>query len=148
MRMCKKCCYQGKGKKRAGVAVASTEVGMQPYMPVKLPLSREAHLKAMAVGLKAANAVLTSPLYADPMLPLVATLPIFKATLENPSLVPKDKGQVAEAGSYLTKWLLTVAALVDKSMPAMVVLMMPSHIVREVGGEGQAKPSHLATAVD
>ena len=47
--------------------------GGQPYMPMKVPLSRDAHLQAMAVSLEAANAVLPSPLCANPMLPLVAT---------------------------------------------------------------------------
>ena len=51
-----------------------------------------AHLKAMAVGLEATNAILPSPLYTDPMLPLVATLAIFKAILSSPSVVLKDKG--------------------------------------------------------
>ena len=47
-----KCHGKGKGKKRAGVAVASAGASIQPvYAPVKLPLSREAHLKVMAVRL-------------------------------------------------------------------------------------------------
>ena len=60
-------------------------------MPVKVPLSRDAHLQAMAVGLEATNAILTSPLYANPMLSLAATLTIFKATLDSPLVVLKDK---------------------------------------------------------
>ena len=60
-------------------------------MPIKVPLSRDAHLQAMVVGLEAANAVLPSPLSANPMLPLVATLAIFKATLDSPFVAPKDK---------------------------------------------------------
>ena len=66
-------------------------MGVQLYMSMKLPSSRDAHLKAMAVGLDAGNAGLPSPLYADPMLPLVATLAIFRATVDSPSVVPKDK---------------------------------------------------------
>ena len=64
---------------------------MQAYMSIKVPSSRGAHLQAMAVGLEAANAILPSPLCADPMLPLVATLTIFKATLESLLVVPKNK---------------------------------------------------------
>ena len=45
----------------------------------------------MAVGLEAANAVLPSPLCADPMLPLAAMLAIFRAMLDSPSVVLKDK---------------------------------------------------------
>ena len=91
-------------------------------MPVKLPLSREAHLKAMAVSLEAANTILPSPLCADSTLPLSSTLTIFKATLDSPSIVPKDKEQVTEAGKYLVKRLATVAILVDNSIPAVVAL--------------------------
>ena len=54
---------QGKGKKRVGVAVASIGED-QPYIPVKLPLSREAHIKVMAVSLETTDAVLPSPLCA------------------------------------------------------------------------------------
>ena len=92
---------KGKGKKRAGVAAVSTGAGIQPYMPIKLSSSREAHLKAMAVSLEAANAVLPSSLYTDPMLPIVATLAIFRAMLDSPSVVPKDKAQVTKASNYL-----------------------------------------------
>ena len=61
------------------------------YMPVKVPLSRDAHLLAMVVGLEAANAVLPLSLCTDPMLPLAGMLAIFKATLESPFVEPKDK---------------------------------------------------------
>ena len=91
-------------------------------MPVKLPLSRDAHLQAMVVGLEAANAVLPSPLCTNPMLPLVATLNIFKATLNSPLVVPKDKAQVTEVGNYLAERLATIAMLVDKSMPIVAAL--------------------------
>ena len=37
-------------------------------------------------------------------------------------MVLRDKEQVTEGGSYLAKWLATVAALVDKSIPALVAL--------------------------
>ena len=57
----------------------------------------------MAVSLEAANAVLPSPLCGDPILSLVATLAIFKATLDSLSAAPIDKGQVIEAGDYLAK---------------------------------------------
>ena len=80
-----KCHGKRKGKKRAGVAEASMGVGAQPYMPVKLPSSREAHFKVMAVDLEAANALLPSSLCADPMLPLAA---IFVTTLDSPSVAP------------------------------------------------------------
>ena len=80
-----------KDKKRAGVAAASIEVGIQLYTPVKLPSSKEAHLKAMVVSLEAANAILPSSLCANPMLPLAAMHAIFSATLDSPSVVPKDK---------------------------------------------------------
>ena len=91
-------------------------------MPIKLTLSSEPHLKAMAVGLEAANAILPSPLCADPMLSLVAILAIYKATLDSPSVVMKDKAQVTDTGNYLAKKLATVASQVDKSTPTMVAL--------------------------
>ena len=45
----------------------------------------------MAAGLEAANAILPSPLCANPMLPLVATLAILKAMLDSPFVALKDK---------------------------------------------------------
>ena len=78
---------KGKGKKRAGVAVASMGVGIQPYTPVKLPSSGQAHLKSMVVSLEVANAILQSSLCADLILPLVATLAIFRAMLDSLSVV-------------------------------------------------------------
>ena len=77
---------KGKGKKRAGVAGATMGVAIQLYTPAKLPSFMEAHLKAMAVGLEAANAILPSSLYTDLMLLLAATLAIFRATLDSPSV--------------------------------------------------------------
>ena len=62
-----------KGKKRLRVAT----VGRPTYTPVKVPLSRDAHLQVMAVGLEAANGFLPSSLCADPMLPLAGMLTIF-----------------------------------------------------------------------
>ena len=56
------------------------------------------------------------------MLPLVATLAIFRATLDSPSVVPQIKAQVTKAGDYLAKWLPTVVMLVDKSMPTVAAL--------------------------
>ena len=61
------------------------------YTPIKVPLSRDAHLQAMVVGLEATNAILPSSLCTDPMLPPVGTLTIFKATLESPFVALKDK---------------------------------------------------------
>ena len=76
----------GKGKKSLRVAT----VGGSMYTPVKVPSSKDAHLQAMAVGLEATNAILPLSLCADPMLPLVGTLAIFKATLGSPFIAPKD----------------------------------------------------------
>ena len=56
------------------------------------------------------------------MFPLAATLVLFKAALDSPSVAQKDKGQVGETGDYLTKWLDTVSILVDKSIPIVVAL--------------------------
>ena len=78
---------KGKGKKRLRVAT----VGGPMYTPIKVPSSWDAHLQAMAVGLEAANAVLPSSLYADPMLPLVGMLAIFQAVLDSPFVAAKDK---------------------------------------------------------
>ena len=87
----KKHCNKGRGKKGALVATASAGVDVKAYMPFKLTLSREAYNKAIVVILEATNAILPLPLYADPMLSLVATLAAFKATLGSDSMVPKDK---------------------------------------------------------
>ena len=73
------------------MAAASTGVGVQPYTPVKLPSFKKAHLQAISVGLEAANAIVPSPLCANPMLPLVATLTIFWAMLDSSLVAPKDK---------------------------------------------------------
>ena len=66
-------------------------VGGPTYTPVKVPSSWDAHLKVMAVGLEATNAVLPLSLCADPMLPLVGTLAIFQVTLDSLFVAPKDK---------------------------------------------------------
>ena len=87
----KKYCNGGKDGKGAGLATASTLVDTKAYMSIKLPTSRETHVKAMAVGLEAANTILSSLLCVNPILPLVATLAIFKAMLDSKSLVLKDK---------------------------------------------------------
>ena len=76
----------------------------------------------MVIGLEAANAILPSPLCADLMLPMVATLAIFKTILDSLSVVPKDKRQFTEAGDYLAEWLATVDTLVDKSMLTVAAL--------------------------
>ena len=60
-------------------------------MPIKVPLSKDAHFQAMAASLEATNAILPSPLCANPIPPLVATLAIFKATLDSLFVAPKDK---------------------------------------------------------
>ena len=78
---------KGKGKKSQRVAI----VGGPTYTSVKVPSSPETHLKAMAVSLEAANAILPSSLCADPILPLVGTLAIFQATLNSPFVALKDK---------------------------------------------------------
>ena len=76
----------------------------------------------MLVALDAVNAMLPSPLCVDPMFPLAAAMAIFKATLDSPSVEPKDKGEVTEAGNYVTEWQATVSALVDNTMPTVLVL--------------------------
>ena len=76
----------------------------------------------MVAVLEATNAVLPSPLYADPMLPLAVTLAIFKPMLDSKSIVLKDKEQVSKVGNYFAEWLATVATLVDNSMPAVMAL--------------------------
>ena len=53
------------------------------YTPVKVPSSQDAHLQAMAVGLEAANTVLSSSLCTDPMLPLEGMLAIFQTMLDS-----------------------------------------------------------------
>ena len=73
------------------MAAASAGAGGQLYTPVRLPLSNEAHLQAMVVGLEATNAIQPSSLCAGPMLPLAAMLAIFRAMPDSPSVVPKDK---------------------------------------------------------
>ena len=88
----------------------------------KASFSHKAHLKATAVSLEAANTVLPSPLCANPMLPLVATLAIFKAMLDSPSVALYNKAQVIEGGDYLAKRLATITVLVDKSTPTVVAL--------------------------
>ena len=56
--------------------------------------------------------------------------------------------QVTKAGDYLAKWLATVAILMNKIIPTVVVFFMPSYMVREVGGEGWARPSYLMSPID
>ena len=78
---------KGKGKKSKRVAM----VGRPTYTPVKVPSSWDAHLKAMVVGLEAANAILPLSLCADPMLPLVGMLAIFQTRLDRPFVALRDK---------------------------------------------------------
>ena len=42
--------------------------------------------------------------------------------LDSPFVAPKDKAYIIEVGDYLAKWLATIAALVDKSMPVAAAL--------------------------
>ena len=116
----KKYSSKGKGRKKTWVTMASLGESGHPYMPVKLPSFKEAHIKSRVAGLTTRIAALSSTLCADPMLHLVATLAIFKTTLDSPSVVLKDKEQVTKAGGYLAKWLATVAVLVDRSIPTVV----------------------------
>ena len=46
-------------------------------------------------------------------------------------------------GNYLAEWLATIAVLVDKSMPVVVALLMPSQEAKEESGEGCPGPSYL-----
>ena len=85
------------------MAVVSAGVNSNTYMLMKLPTSRKAHIKAMAVGLEAINSVMPSPLCAFLMLPLAATLVIFKAMLYCNFVVLKVKQQVVKAGDYLAE---------------------------------------------
>ena len=65
---------KGKGKKSERVAM----VGGPTYTPIKVPLSWDAHLQVIVVGLEAANAILPSSLCTNLMLPLAGMLPSFK----------------------------------------------------------------------
>ena len=89
----KKCCNKGKSKQWAGEAMAFPWVDTKAYKLVKLPLSKEAHIKAMVVGLEATNTILHSSLCIDQMLPLVASLATFRAMLKSNSMVLKDMEQ-------------------------------------------------------
>ena len=64
---------------------------------------REVHIKVVVSGLEVANAMLPSPFCTNPMLPLAATLAIFKAMLDTDSLALKDKEHVTESSDYLAK---------------------------------------------
>ena len=77
----------GKSKKSKQVAT----VGGPTYMPVKVPLSRDAHLQAMVVGLEATNAILPSSFCTNLILPLAGMLAIFQAMLDSPFVALKDK---------------------------------------------------------
>ena len=76
----------------------------------------------VVVGLEVTNAILPSLLCAGPMFLLVAMPAIFKATLGSGSVAPKDKEWVTNTSYYLAEILVTMAALRDKSMPAVVAL--------------------------
>ena len=58
----------------------------------------DAHLQAMVVGLEAANAVLPLSLCADPMLPLVGMLTIFKSYTGQPICSAKGQGLGHQSG--------------------------------------------------
>ena len=62
-----------------------------------------------------------SPL-CRPYAPPASHAAIFRATLDSPFVVLKDKSQVAKVGDYLAERLATIATLVDKSRPAVAVL--------------------------
>ena len=83
---------------------------------------REDYIKAMVVGLEAADTILPSHLCTHPMVPLLATLAVFKATLNRNSVAAKNKEQVIKVGDYLAKQLATMATLVDKNTPTVVAL--------------------------
>ena len=92
------------------------------YAPMKLPSSKDANINAVVVGLEATNSILPSLSFANPMLPLVATLAILKAMLDSDSIVPKEKEQVTKVSDYLAEQLATMAILVYKSMPAVTAI--------------------------
>ena len=92
-----------KAKGRLEQLQHAARAGMQLYTPIKLPLSRDIHLQAMAVGLEATNAILSSLFFTDPMLPLAAMLAIFKATLDSPLVAPKNKA--CRSLRQATTWL-------------------------------------------
>ena len=79
----KKHCNKKKGRKEAGVAMVSKGVDAKVYTPIKLPMLRELHISAMAVGLEAKNAIPCAPFCTHLMLPLAATFIIFKAILDS-----------------------------------------------------------------
>ena len=125
------------------MAILSLGVDAKAYTPLKLPISWEAHIKVMVVSLEADNAVLPSSFCTDSILPLVATLTIFKAMQNSNSMVPKDKEQVTKAGNYLAKGLATIATLVDKSRPEVEALYDTICMVTEVSRESLERSSCL-----
>ena len=65
--------------------------GIQPYTPIKVPLSRDAYLQEIVVGLEATNAILPSPLFTNPMLPPGGHAHYLQGYTEQP--VGSTKGQ-------------------------------------------------------
>ena len=130
----KKHCSKGNGRKETGVAAVSLGVDTKVFTPMKLPMSREANKKIIVVSWEAATTILHFPLCAHPMLPLEASLTFFKAMLDSNSVVLRGKEQVTKTADYLTKLLVTMAALVNKSTPAVVALYDAIPCDEEVGG--------------
>ena len=80
------------------MAVASAGADAKAYMPMKLPSSMKAYIKAMVVGLEVADAILPSLLCTNPMLPIVATLSVFKAMMDRKSMAPEAKEYINKVG--------------------------------------------------
>ena len=51
-------CGRSKEKRAIKMATASSRAGAKAWMSMKLPISREAHIKAMMVSLEATNSIL------------------------------------------------------------------------------------------
>ena len=100
------------------------------YMLMKLPTSMKVHIKVIVVSLVAANGALPSLLYTNPMVPLVATLAIFKATLNSNSVILKGKEQVLRLVTTLPNGLQLYQCWWE-SIPAVATLVMPSCMERK-----------------
>ena len=83
--------------------MVSARVDDRAYTPMKLLLSREGYIKAIAISLEVSNAILPSLLCTDPIPPLASTLTIFKATLDSNSVVLKDKEQFSKVGNHFAE---------------------------------------------
>ena len=76
------------------------------------------------------------------MLPLVATLNVFKTMLDSNSMVLKDKEQVIEVGDYLAEWLVTMAMLVYNNMP-IVAALYDAILYHEEGRQRRSRKTML-----